>query len=125
MQNVSKKTKEMTKRLFLRSAVLLALTVIGFFAMHFMVEYARQNHGDFVSQFPEVMMVLGALTLLTWVEISVIWIRVTFQPKVDLQELACMAIMNNDTRAGIAVYAINTLTTLTRIVLVLLMSGLL
>lgn len=124
MQITAKKTREMAKRLFMRSVILLALTIIGFAAMDIIVELERANDIHLVSRFPEIMLVLRALTMLTWIEISVQWIRLALAPKLDMQAFACMAYENNDVRACVAVYAINSVVMLSRILFVLVMAEL-
>lgn len=124
MTLTAKKTRELVQRLFVRSLVLLVLTVFGFAAMDIIVQLERANDIQLVSRFPEIMMVLGALTMLTWIEVSVQWVRIALAPRIDLQTFAMVAYNQNNVYGCVAVYAINSLVMLSRIAFVLYMAKL-
>lgn len=119
------KTRTMFARLFVRSAIMLILSFGAWFLMDLITEQARQSGNDFVTRFPEFLLILRALAIMAWIEVSVLWFRMAIQPKIDIQELALMAVKNNDTRAAVAVYAINIVLMSTRLVIALKLAELL
>ena len=118
----TQKTKDMTKRLFIRSVAFLIMTVAGLLFMNLMVEGARNYGFELPRQFPEVLMVMQALTMLTWIEVSLFWIRLALQPTTDVQVAANVAC--KDPMAAAVVYLTHGLQWLARLVVVLVMAQL-
>jgi hypothetical protein len=112
-------TKEMIKRLFVRSAVLLIMSFAGWFLMDLIVESARAHGNTFVTRFPEFLLILRALAILAWIDVSIMWIRLALQPLLDIQKLALMAIEQQDTKAAAVIYVTNQLMIALRIFIAL------
>lgn len=75
------------QRNFRRSVVLLVLTVAGFTATESLTLLGRYGF-DINERFPELMLFMRGAMLLTWLEVSLIWIRMAVSPKLDYQALA-------------------------------------
>lgn len=77
----------MVKRLFFRTAAFFILTVLAFLAIESIVRLGRG--GIAIGQmFPEMIYVLVSVGILTWIEISLMWIRIFLTPKIDIQRTA-------------------------------------
>jgi hypothetical protein len=111
------KTKEMIARTFIRSAVLLILSGFGLIATQFLIDAAGKHGFELAQTFPELMLVMNALFQLTWIEVSIMWIRLALAPNVDVQASACAA-MKDPTSSAI-VYLTHVLQWAFRIGLVL------
>lgn len=66
------------KRLFFRTLAFLAMTALAFVLMRPLT---------MATGMPEVMRGLSAAALLSWAEITVMWVRITVSPAIDLQQL--------------------------------------
>ncbi len=112
-----------------RSFCLLALTVLAGAAIEFLVQSARFGGTDLAAKFPEMLQILRALSILTWFEQGLLWIRMAVSPKIDIQELANKltgtATDNSMSTTGgiIVVYLTNNLMWLVRIVMLYLLCG--
>lgn len=73
----------MIERLALRTAVFAVLTFAAFFLMQPLTIYTG---------FPEVLQGLKAAAVLAWAEVSIMWIRIAIQPRLDVQHAAFVVI---------------------------------
>jgi hypothetical protein len=79
------KTRAANKRLLFRSFMFLGLTVCGFVALEHMVELSRTRGSDLILKYPELLTVMRAATIMTFAEMTVLWVRIISQPAVDVQ----------------------------------------
>ena len=84
------KTFEMYKRAMVRSIVLLAFTAASFFSLEYLVQHGQLG-GTLNHKFPEFLIVLRALAIFTWIEVSMFWIRITLESNTDVQKAAHVA----------------------------------
>ena len=117
MRIFNEKHKAMFKRLFMRSVVLLLLTISGFAFMEVLIDYAQNFDLDIQTQFPEIMIIVRAVTILTWTEMCLLWIRMAVQPDIDVQKAAREAETNP--MASAMVFGVHQVTWLVRIILFL------
>lgn len=108
-----------------RSACLLGLTIAAAAVMEFLVQSARFGGTDLAARFPEMIQILRALSILTWFEQGLLWIRLAVSPKIDFQDLANRMIgtgadSSMATCWGVmTVYVVNHLVWLARILILL------
>ncbi len=108
-----------------RSACLLGLTVAAAALTEFLVQSARFGGTDLAARFPEILAILRAVSILTWFEQSLLWIRLAVSPKIDIQDLANKlgggaADSHLSTSAGVmVVYITNNLIWLVRILILI------
>lgn len=88
----------MMKRLVLRTAIFAALTIMAFSLM---------ERVTMLTGWPEVMQGMRAAAILSWAEISIMWIRIAISPRLDVQYAAQMAHDSTDAHAGALVYAVH------------------
>jgi hypothetical protein len=81
-------TWTMLKRAFLRSVFMVILLALAGGILQALVELARFGGSDLPGQFPELLIIFRAVAILAWFEMSVFWLRLATQPKVDLQYVA-------------------------------------
>lgn len=74
------------QRLIRRSLVLLALTAGGFAGLE-LIALLGSRGWDVAQRFPEIIIFMQTAMLMTWLEVSLIWIRTATMPKVDFQAL--------------------------------------
>lgn len=74
------------RRLLERSIFLWALTLAGFLLLDVLVEKSRVGDWGIVARYPEFMLLMKAASVLAFIEVSLVWIRIAIQPKVDVQE---------------------------------------
>lgn len=117
------RVKGMVKRLVFRSVVFALLTIIGFAATELLVYLGKERISDINSRFPELLMIIRAAAIMTWVEISLFWIRIGLQPQIDVQASAKTA--ESQPMAAAIVYITHQLTWVIRMVLFLKLCGLL
>lgn len=79
------KTRAANKRLLFRSFMFLGLTVIGFISLEHMVELSKTRGSDLILKYPELLTVMRAATIMTFAEMTVLWVRIISQPAVDVQ----------------------------------------
>lgn len=92
-----------------RSMFFLFMTVLGFSGLELLVYLGRTQGYDFMTRFPELTMILRAVTILAWLEMSVMWIRLMAQPNVNVQTAACDAVECPATpMASAVIYGIHT-----------------
>lgn len=111
-----------------RSFMLLLLSFTAAGIMEFMVQSARFGSLDLAARFPEMIQILRALSILTWFEQSLLWIRLVVTPKIDIQDLANKlqdSVNGTGGQAGtVVVYVTNNLMWLIRIILLYKLAGL-
>lgn len=83
-----KKEISMWKRMWVRSAVLVVLTAISMGLMELLIWGGKSGWTDFNDRWPEVIVVLRAAFIMTWIEVSLLWIRTAIAPHVDMQAAA-------------------------------------
>ena len=86
----------MIQRLFLRTIIFFALTILAFSLMR---PITMQTG------FPEVIKCMTAAAVLAWAEISIMWLRIAMSPKIDEQAVACDVGSSLHPVAGALVYA--------------------
>jgi hypothetical protein len=93
----------MWRRLVIRSAILLLLTLMAMIALDLLVIAGRERVLDVNERWPEVINILRAGFIMTWAEVGVLWLRTAIAPKVDVQ-----AAMNKaaETSMGAAVVSL-------------------
>lgn len=109
-----------------RSACLLGLTIAAATAMEFMVQSARFGVTDLAARFPEMIAILRALSIMTWYEQGLLWIRLAVSPKIDLNEL-CNKLTgdgaHSNTNGIIVVYVTNHLIWFVRLIVLYKLCG--
>ena len=110
-----------------RSFCLLALTVLAAGLMEFLVQSARFGGTDLAAKYPEMLQILRAVSILTWFEQAILWIRLLVTPKIDVQELANKLQDSHNGCGGqagtIVVYTTQNVFWVVRIVLLYLLCG--
>ncbi len=85
----------MFNRLFLRTVIFAVMTAFAFVFVELCVRLGRNDSLPIAAAFPEIVRFLVAVAVLAWAEISIKWISVIISPKIDIQEAAIVAEMNN------------------------------
>lgn len=98
----------MIKRLALRTMLFASLTILAFLVMQPLTIWTG---------WPELMQGLKAAAILSWGELTVLWIRVCVSPRLDSQALAKEVETSYDARGMAIVYAAYTFTWAVRLVL--------
>lgn len=75
-------------RLFIRAGLLAVLTIIGFAVLEYLIQMTKTRGWDFVMRFPEFPTMMRAACFMTFVELTVLLIRLTTQPRIDVQKSA-------------------------------------
>ncbi len=76
----------MVKRLAVRSLFLLGLTIAGFYAIETLVALGRDRVSTINTDYPELIMILRGVATFTWLEMSILWIRMAVSPHTDVQK---------------------------------------
>lgn len=87
-------------RLFIRAGLLGLLTIIGFGVLEYIIQMTQNRGWDFVTRFPEFPTMMRAACFMTFIELTVLLIRLTTQPRLDVQKAAEDA-SSNPTAAAI------------------------
>lgn len=116
-QPFEKKQLKAMERLFMRSLVLICMTLMGFVVLELLVWLGRSGYSDINQRFPELLIFMRAATIMTWAEMTLLWIRTTVSPNVDMQAGAIQAA--SQPMSGAIVYLTNTLLLTVRLVLFL------
>lgn len=109
------------QRMFVRSLFLALLTVVGFGVLDYLVQLGIQDRFGLVQRYPEFLVMMKAAAVLTFVEMSVFWIRFGTSPRLDVQNVAEYA--RQSANGAAIVYAVNTATWLARVVIMLYLMG--
>jgi hypothetical protein len=96
---------EIFKRTVLRSAWLISMTLMAGLCLELLVQASRFGGGDLANKFPELLVIFRAVSIMTWLEVSILWIRLAVSPKMDLQAMA-NRLMETDHGAKV-VYLVN------------------
>jgi hypothetical protein len=96
----------LVQRALLRSLVLGLLLLTAGAALELLVWLSRSQGYDIAARYPELLVVFRAVAILVWFEMSVFWIRMATQPKVDGQEPATVAMTQPSSAA--TVYIVQT-----------------
>lgn len=115
--SVMEKSMKITKRIFMRSSIFLFMTVVGFSLLELLIFLARTQGLDLANRFPETLMVLHGVSVMTWLEVVLFWIRIALQPQVDVQAYALRAM--EDSKAAAFVYLVHQLSWLARLLILL------
>jgi hypothetical protein len=94
------------KRMALRSVVLFLFTLVGFWVADSLVESARFGTLPIVRRFPDFIAMMTAAAKLTFILMSLFWVRFSTQPKHDVQET--MSAATKEPMAAAIVHATNT-----------------
>lgn len=116
------KTRDMTRRTLARSLMLLAFTVASFFALEYLVNQGQLGN-NINQRFPEFLIILRALAIYTWIEVSMFWIRVTVESNTDVQ--AAIKTAETSPLAASIVYFVHALKWLARLLIVMKLADLL
>lgn len=117
---IPKQEISMFRRMFLRSLVLGLLTFVGAIGLELLTQMGRFGF-DINERFPQLIIFLSAAVILTWAEVSVLWIRAATAPKLDFQVIAEKAAESSIGAA--VVYAGMIIQWLFRIWLIVLIAG--
>jgi len=94
LKSFNDKTWQVLQRAFLRSLVLgiLLLTATGI--LDTLIDLARFHGSSVPDRYPEILIIFRAVAILTWLELSIFWIRMSTQPGVDIQSAAKKAMQD-------------------------------
>jgi cell shape-determining protein MreD len=114
---ITRQSWELFQRMFARSVALALLTFIGFALVDHLVESGLTDRFALVRRFPEFIPMMLAAAKLTFIEMSVFWIRFATQPRVDVQ--ACIEYAPTNSIAAAIINATNALVWAFRIVVLI------
>lgn len=113
-----------------RSTMLLCLSFSLAAIMEFFVQSARFGTWDLAAKYPEMLQILRAISILTWFDQAILWLRLIVSPKIDIQALAnkLTGTGPDDSMASSAgimvVYITNNVAWLVRLIALYLLAGL-
>lgn len=87
----SEKLGKANARLMVRCSLLALLTIIGFGILEYLIQMTQTNGWDFFVRFPELSIMLRAACFMTFIELTILLIRLTTQPRLDVQAVAVEA----------------------------------
>lgn len=114
---VDKEQKSMFKRLYWRTFGLLVLSALAWLGLEALTLFSRDGTTDIAQRFPEMMLIIRAGAIVTWVELTLLWVRTFLQPNIDVQEAAKVAMQ--DPQGAAWVYVTEKLAWLARMVMFL------
>jgi hypothetical protein len=99
------------QRMFARSVGLALLTAVGMACVYYMVDSGMSDRYALVRSFPEFIPLMLAAVKLTFIEMSVFWVRFCTQPTINAQTSVGQVLDNAYTypMAVAVVHAINSL----------------
>lgn len=116
------KTKAANKRLFFRVLMFAGLTVISFVALEYLVANSKSAQLDgLVLKYPEILGMLRAATILTFLELLILVGRIISQPKVDVQKSVSVA--EKEPMASAVLYVTHSVNWMVRVYVFLLLCG--
>jgi hypothetical protein len=118
---IKRSTWLLMRRMAVRSVVLAVLTVLGGMLLSHLVDSGRLDRFGIVHQFPELLTMLRASAIMTFIEMSIFWIRLAVTPQLDVQEYAKTAA--KDPMAAAIIYVTNTLQWAARVGMFLFLMG--
>jgi hypothetical protein len=77
----------MFKRTAVRSFWLIGMTLMAGLCLELLVQAGRFGGSDIVGKFPELLIIFRAVSIMTWFEVSLLWIRLAVSPKIDFQAM--------------------------------------
>ncbi len=98
----------------------LAVRTLGFMVLS-VLAFALMERMTVLTGWPEVMQGMRAAAILTWAEISVMWIRICMSPQLDVQKAARAALDTHNGHASAIVYAVHQVTWCARLAAVLVL----
>lgn len=101
-------TWQLIKRMAIRSAVLFVFFSLGLFVVDELINSGFGDKYALVRRFPDLIPMMVAASKLTFVEMSLFWIRLFVSPKHDVQEVQNAAL--GDPKAAAFVALTNMLT---------------
>lgn len=110
--SITQQSWVMFKRMFARSVALVMLTMVGCALLDFLVDSGATDRYALIRRFPEFIPLLMASITLTFIEMSVFWVRFSTQPVAFDLHTALTRITADPwdkDRAIVALYAISTL----------------
>lgn len=120
-EEFSQSRLSMFRRMAVRTFILMALTVLAFLVMDTLVMLGHDRVSDINERWPELIQILRAAGIMTWAEMSLMWIRMALAPKTDVQKAATLAMQ--EPMPAAVVYAVHSLQWLARMVLFLHLCG--
>jgi cell shape-determining protein MreD len=114
---ITQQSWELFQRMFARSVALALLTCLGFALVDHLVDSGMTDRFALVHRFPEFIPMMLAAAKLTFIEMSVFWIRFATQPRLDVQ--ACVEYVHPNSVAGAITHGVNSLVWAFRIVVLL------
>jgi hypothetical protein len=84
--SITQKSWELFERMFARSLALALLTGIGLAVVDLLVDSGMTNRYAIIHRFPEFIPLMLAAVKLTFIEMSVFWVRFATQPSIDVQQ---------------------------------------
>lgn len=106
--HVLMKLLTMIHRVMGRSVFFMFMTLLGFSGLELLVYLGQSQGWTIVNRFSELTMILRGVTILAWLEMSVMWIRLMAQPNVNVQEAANDALVTPSAMASAVTYGIHT-----------------
>lgn len=111
------------KRLAARSFVLIMMTCIGLMLLNWITYLGASQISSINTQIPELIPLLRGALILSWAEMSILWIRTTVQPGVDVQAPAKSVMVTEGTgqnaMAASVLYGVHQLGWLARLLVLL------
>lgn len=109
-------------RTFMRSLWLVGMTLAAGLCLELLVQAARHGGTDLAAKYPELLTIFRAVSILTWFEVSLLWIRLAVSPKIDFQAIANKLMNTADsgsTQGIMVVYIVNHLVWLVRVLILM------
>ena len=91
VENEVKSIRRPFTRVAARVLILIAISLFGLFAMEVLIDLNQKYGFDFISRFPETMIILKAVTVITIIEALFLLVRVIIHPLIDVLFLIVLA----------------------------------
>lgn len=117
VENEVKSIRRPFTRVAARVLILLAISLFGLLSMEVLIDLNQKYGFDFISRFPETMIILKAVTVITIIEALLLLVRVIIQPLVDVQ--SAVTIAETQPWPAAFVFFTNQMTLIIRFVIVL------
>lgn len=117
VENEVKSIRRPFTRVAARVLILIAISLFGLFAMEVLIDINQKYGFDFISRFPETMIILKAVTVITIIEALLLLVRVIIQPLIDVQK--AIVIAETEPWPAAFVFFTNKLDLLVRFIIVL------
>jgi hypothetical protein len=116
-------TSNANRRLLFRTLIFVLLTCAGFSLIEYLIQQSHDHGSNFLMKYPEFISLMKAVSIQTFIELSVLWIRVISEPRIDTQAAAEVAL--KDPKSASLVYLTHKLSWAFRVASIMLMTNLL